>query len=84
LRQRAFDPARFAVLDAVRVGVEKSFDQSLDLRARHAKTSGRNFDAGNETHHVDCEGREAGFVKIVQIEIAQAIVAFESAEILEM
>ena len=42
------------------------------------------LDAGDKAHNIERDRRETGFVKIVHIEVAQAIVAFEGAEIFEM
>jgi hypothetical protein len=45
---------------------------------------GGDLDAGYKAHDIECDGRETSFVKIVHIEVAQAVVAFEGAEIFKM
>jgi regulator of protease activity HflC (stomatin/prohibitin superfamily) len=84
LRERSLHPTRFAVAHAAAVGLEKPLHQLLTLRAAATKTVGSDLDAGHEAYDVESEWRQASVVKIVDIEITQAIVSFEGAEIFQV
>ena len=58
--------------------------QSLRVLAIEPQSVRRQIDAGDEPHDIDRERCPARFVEIVDVKIAESVVALESAEIFQV
>src|ERR1700761_6132554 len=64
--------------------MQESLHQLPGLRGRQTQTRRGDVDAGDESNQIDADRSKTSFIEIVQIEIAQPVVAFERTEILQM
>lgn len=83
-RRLAFDPARLALGQRAGVGVEDALAERQRFRPIQRQAVGPDQHAGEETDEVPGARRQHRFVEIVDVEIDEAVVALEAAEVFEV
>ena len=84
MRGLGLDPIGLALLQGGAIAIEEDFAQSLRIARLEPQALRPDAQAGQHANQVPTGGRQDGFIEVIQVEIGQAVVALETAEILKV